>query len=262
MEWHRVRPGAQFPSASTARWSQCPPAECRCKKSRLLWLHASLFASLPPIVVCFAPTALIANRTSGWVAVKPDLGRRRVPSNPAEMGETKSRAVFQAVAERAVDADMRQPDHRDGKHERRGKRKSGGHQCHRRHVAVRGVIDDGAWPRACKIAQEAQIGCQKEAGVNPPRSIPNRVKQRHPRKQRQALQPEQRSHAAGDGACDLCTCDISHGVASVKAADISCARCPTCFIICAGRLRCRPSSMNSRSATKRRKPVLPDVSVF
>jgi len=29
------------------------------------------------------------------------------------------------------------------------------------------------------------------------------------------------------------------------------------LLIRAGRLRCRPSSMNSRSATKRRKPVLP-----
>src|ERR1700737_840433 len=156
MEWHRVRPAAQFPSASTARWSQCRPAECRCKKSRLLWLTHPRSHGFPRLLFVSPATALIPNRTIGWVAVKPDLGRRHVPSNPAEMGETKSRAVFQAVAERAVDADMRQPDHRDGKHQRRGKRKSGGHQCHRRHVAVRGVIDDGAWPRACKIAQEAQ----------------------------------------------------------------------------------------------------------
>ena len=43
----------------------------------------------------------------------------RAPPDPAEMGEGKSRKIFQAVAERAVEADMRQPDHRDRQHQRR-----------------------------------------------------------------------------------------------------------------------------------------------
>ena len=49
----------------------------------------------------------------------------------AEMGEAKTGAVFQAVAERAVDADMRQPDHRDRQRQRRFEAESRHHQRHR-----------------------------------------------------------------------------------------------------------------------------------
>src|SRR5258708_33276759 len=40
---------------------------------------------------------------------------RRAP-DAAKMGEAESDRVFQAIAERTVDADMCQPDHRDRKH--------------------------------------------------------------------------------------------------------------------------------------------------
>jgi len=39
------------------------------------------------------------------------------------MGEAKTGGVFQAVAERAVEADMGQPDHGDREHQRREIRK-------------------------------------------------------------------------------------------------------------------------------------------
>src|SRR6266571_3583062 len=92
-----------------------------------------------------------AFRNDGWTSLL------RLSPDPPEMGEAKTAGIFQAVAERAVDADMRHPDHRDGKRERRGKRKSGNHQAHRRHVAVRGIIDDGAWFRAREIGRKTQI---------------------------------------------------------------------------------------------------------
>src|SRR6267143_4381171 len=65
-----------------------------------------------------------------------DSGRRRGPSDAAEMGEAESGYVLHAIAERAIDADMRQPDHRDREHQRRFNGESGDHQGHRRHVAV------------------------------------------------------------------------------------------------------------------------------
>src|SRR5947207_8177985 len=86
----------------------------------------------------------------GWIALTL-VRRRRVPPDAAEMGERKSRTVFQAVAQRAIDADMRQPDHRDGKDKRRGDREASDHQRHRGQIAVRGVIDDGANLRAREI---------------------------------------------------------------------------------------------------------------
>ena len=58
------------------------------------------------------------------------------------MGEAKSGGIFQPVAERAVDADMGEPDHRDGEEKRPLQRKAHRQQRHRRHVAVRGVVDD------------------------------------------------------------------------------------------------------------------------
>src|SRR5207237_2618991 len=49
----------------------------------------------------------------GWIALTL-IRHRRVPTDAAEMREGKSRTVFQAVAQRSINADMRQPDHRDG----------------------------------------------------------------------------------------------------------------------------------------------------
>ncbi len=74
-------------------------------------------------------------------AVKLDCfasARNRRPLNAVPLPirprwvKPKPASVFQAVAERAVDADMRQPDHRDRKRERRGQRKSRRRQHHRR----------------------------------------------------------------------------------------------------------------------------------
>src|SRR3979490_1975752 len=48
----------------------------------------------------------------------PDL------ADSSEMGEAETGKVFQAVAERAIDADMGQPDHGDREHQRRGEGKA------------------------------------------------------------------------------------------------------------------------------------------
>src|SRR5204863_355500 len=48
----------------------------------------------------------------------------RLP-DPPHMGEAESALIFQAVAERAIEADMGQPDHGDREDERRGGAKAG-----------------------------------------------------------------------------------------------------------------------------------------
>ena len=51
---------------------------------------------------------------------RPKPPSNPAPANPAEMGEAKTGGIFQSVAERAVDADMGEPDHRDRQHQRLG----------------------------------------------------------------------------------------------------------------------------------------------
>ena len=63
----------------------------------------------------------------------------------------KPAAYFRPIAERAVDADMGEPDHRDRQHSGEARPDARRHQRHRRHVAVRGVVD--RWRRICGPAR-------------------------------------------------------------------------------------------------------------
>ena len=119
------------------------------------------------------------------------------------MGEAKTGRIFQAVAERAVDADMREPDHRDRQDQRLAEPKAERHQRHRHHVAVRGVVDEGAGLGVDQIGGKAQVGREEEDRKDPPRAAPGRVQHQHGRKQRQPFETEQDLDAAGDGAGGL-----------------------------------------------------------
>ena len=105
-------------------------------------------------------------------------------SDPPQMGEAKTFGIFQAIAQRAVDADMGEPDHGQRQHQRLGGGKSARHQRHRREVAVRGVVDDRPLFGAGEIGRKAEVWRQEQQDVDPPRSIPDTVKQRHADKQR------------------------------------------------------------------------------
>ena len=71
--------------------------------------------------------------TARWCGASPSRSasnsakaRRRISAgfpDPAEMGEAEAGAVFQAIAQRPVDADMGEPDDRDRQHQRRGQPK-------------------------------------------------------------------------------------------------------------------------------------------
>ena len=85
-----------------------------------------------------------------------------------------------------------------------------GHQRDRPEIGVRGVVDEGADTGPAEIGGKAQVGHQKQGGVDPPRAVPDGIEQGHTHKQRQALQPEHGSQAPGDGAGRLRVGRIGH----------------------------------------------------
>ena len=68
---------------------------------------------------------------------------------------------------------------------------------------------DEAGARTGEIGREAHIRHQKQQGIDPPRSAPDRVEQRHSCKQCQPFETEQRSQPSGHGA-RFCARDIGH----------------------------------------------------
>jgi len=108
----------------------------------------------------------------------------RLLPDPPHMGEAESALIFQAVAERAVEADMGQPDHGDRKDERRGGAKAGRHHRHRREIAVRCVVDEGAETGSRQVGRKAEVRHEEQQAVNPPVAVPDIIKQRHTDKER------------------------------------------------------------------------------
>src|SRR5271166_6864868 len=90
------------------------------------------------------------------------LAMTTLASDPAEMGVAEAGRIFEAVAERPVDADMGDPDQR----ERQDRRPSGEkaeereRQCKR--VSMRDVVGARADPGPEKIAEHGEVRRQKQ----------------------------------------------------------------------------------------------------
>src|SRR5450756_566062 len=105
--------------------------------------------------------------TEGWLTcILPD---------PPQMRKPETGRIFQAVAERAVEADMRQPDRRERLQQRRGEAKTRDHQRDRPQGAVGGVVDDRAPAGATEVAREAEVRRQEQDEKDPPGAAPHPV---------------------------------------------------------------------------------------
>src|SRR5690348_17541468 len=84
------------------------------------------------------------------------------------MGEDKSLRMFQAVAERAVEADMRQPDQCQRQRQTMIERNADGGQSEWSNGRVRRVVCQRADTRSQQITGKTQIGSQnKECEKSP-----------------------------------------------------------------------------------------------
>src|SRR5689334_10918951 len=121
-------------------------------------------------------------------------------ADSAKMREAETGLIFQPITDRAIHADMGQPDdgerHHQGLTEGEAERRERGRQD----GGVCRVVDDRAGSGAGQIGRQADVGKEEEQDKNPPGAAPERVNQHHAGEQGQPLQPQQDPDGAGDRA--------------------------------------------------------------
>ena len=102
-------------------------------------------------------------------------------------------AVFQAEAERAVDADMRRPDQRDPDQIERRQQEARDRERDRHEQDVHRVVGDGARPRAEEIGGEAHVRHKDERGEAPPVRADAVIQVHRAERDRRAFEPQQQA---------------------------------------------------------------------
>src|SRR5579864_4310619 len=114
----------------------------------------------------------------------------------AKMGKAKSAGLFQAVAEGAVEADMRQPDQGERQCQVLIKNETGCGQCQRPDCRMHDVVGERSDARSQEIAGKTQIGSQKQKREQSPAAADASVKRDCGDQQEKSLGAQQGPHAA------------------------------------------------------------------
>src|ERR1700759_3481104 len=122
-------------------------------------------------------------------------------ADAAEGGESETAPVFQAVAERPVEADMGEPDQRDENSERLRERDAGRGEQKRPDGRMQRVVSGRADARAGEISGEAQIGHQEQRREQLPVAARAPIERRGAAEQRQALRAQQPAYPALNRSC-------------------------------------------------------------
>lgn len=112
------------------------------------------------------------------------------------MGVAEAGRIFEAEAERAVEADMRRPNQPSGGEGRPPRQQ--GRCCERDwpYVAVGSVVGRGSSARACCISGDGQVGGEEQDSEQGPAFPELAIKQGSAEQDGQALQPQEQAHPA------------------------------------------------------------------
>src|SRR6185437_7279482 len=114
------------------------------------------------------------------------------------MGKVKSACMFQAITQRAVEADMAQPDQRDRQRRVTVERNADGGQCQWSDGRVRHVVRQRADARSQHVTGKTQVGNEKQKREPAPAASDARVERDRGNQQHEPFCAQQRSHAAVD----------------------------------------------------------------
>src|SRR5690606_12111617 len=136
-----------------------------------------------------------------WALLEPSGAR--LAADPTEVRVREARRVLEAVAEHAVEADVRGPDQRDG--DRPGRRAYGDPRCREErgpHERVGRVVGGRAHARTGEVGEERDVGHEEERGEDAPARVEARVGSGREQEEQGALEAEEEARGAVDGAFD------------------------------------------------------------
>jgi protein-S-isoprenylcysteine O-methyltransferase Ste14 len=119
----------------------------------------------------------------------------RAPSaKPSQVRPMKSGGILEPVAERAVQANVIDPDQRKRQQRRTAQQQGRQRQRRRRKVGMNGVVNARAPARSIQIAQHAQVGRKPQRRKQPPARSGARIEDCRERHRSESLKPQNIPH--------------------------------------------------------------------